>query len=240
MAEEHEGSNAPAAEAEPRQESKTETNAQVPLEVGLKAVPVSPWNPGEPIAPMGFVRGGGAVRTAAYQRQIDAEFADAERRRDELLAEKKIASVPIDEGGGKMYTNLLADEGEGQLPEAHVLLEFVNNKGEPIYEYGEPLQMVGDIKLTAEQAWPGELMLVFYCPRCKERGMPLDHCALHARQSHRKWYLDAKTAGELYVFVGHGQKEPGRSAGKVMDSERLACPACGWACKIDNNKIWPA
>lgn len=236
MAEENREST--GSSSEPVAADEPQGNTPTPAETLAPELKLEAWNPSVPLAPMGFMRGGGAVRSSAYQKEIDARFRDAEHRRDQQSIEKKLASIPVDDGGGKMYSNLLAAEGEGQLPEGHVLLEFVNQKGEPLYEFGEPLQMVADIKAAEPQSFPGELTLVFFCPRCKESGMPLGECVLMARQSHRKWHLDARTQGELFVFMGHGKHEPGRSMGKVMDSDRLACPACNWACKIDNNKIW--
>lgn len=199
-------------------------------------VPAPPEEPKVFGVPMAMFMRGGGTPTAAYQKTISQEWHASEHQRDQADVEKKLAKLPIDAGGGRMYSNVLAAEGEGALPEAHVLLKFVNPKGEPLYDHGVPLEQVADIKVPDAQVFPDELMLVFFCPRCYERGIPLDHCVLVARQSHRMWHLDARTAGTMEIFSGDGI--PFRSAGKIMDSDRLACPACNWACKIDDNKIW--
>ena len=180
-----------------------------------------------------FVKGG--TTTTAHDQMEAREWHDAEQRRDLQDAEMHIARKDIDDGGGEMFTSKFLNEREAQAPEAHVLLDFVNRKGEPIYEQGVPLQCLADITVATEPSFDGELVLLIMCPKCMER-TKAQNTILQLRQANRMWHLDPKGAGELFVFEG----EPYHSAGTVMDSERFTCARCTWAARIDKNKIWPA
>jgi len=125
------------------------------------------------------------------------------------------------------------------LPEAHVLLKFVNSKGEPIYVNGAAVEQCADIKATDAPAWPGELMLIMFCPRCLQRALlPVDHCILQVRQSNRRWYLHPQGQGEMFFWrEPDGDVIPYRSAGQICDSEKITCSTCNWACHIDKNVV---
>jgi hypothetical protein len=180
-----------------------------------------------------FVKGG--TTTTAHDQREAREWHEAEQRRDLQDAEMRVARKPIDQGGGEMFTSKFLNQEEAQAPEAHVLLDFVNRRGEPLYEQGVPLQCLADITVATEPAFDGELVLLIMCPKCMER-TKAQNTILQLRQANRMWHLDQKGAGELFVFEG----EPYYSAGTVMDSERFTCAQCSWAARIDKNKIWPA
>jgi hypothetical protein len=203
-------------------------------------VDVSAWNK----APDGFVKGG--TTSWEHDKQVKKEWLDSERRRDEAAQEKKIAATPISKGGGKMYEHGLTTQQEQGLPSGKVLLEFVNSKGEPEYDHGEPLQCLADVLMPQNPAYDGELMLLIICPKCKEK-LPADQSIVQIRQSNRSWHLDARKAGEPIMWPEwvkgndgklHKTFEMHRSAGIIMDSEKFHCARCDWHAVIDKNKIW--
>jgi hypothetical protein len=173
-----------------------------------------------------FIRGGGTP-TMAHERQIAEAEADANRRRDEALEERKAARIPVELGGGRLYENAAIDPGAREL---HVLLKLVDHRGEPKYDHGEPMECLADVRVISAT----ELALIIVCPRCVSRDVPQGQCQIQIRQSNRAWHLDTRTAGSPIWFDGDMYV----SAGEVMESEEFGCTACNWRAKIDHNKIW--
>lgn len=180
-----------------------------------------------------FVKGG--TTTTAHDNREAREWHEAEDRRKVQDAEMQTARVPIDQGGAQMYTSKFLNQQESSVPEAHVVLDFVNRRGEQLYEQGVPLQCLADIIMSTEPAFEGEQVLLIMCPKCMEK-TKAQNTILQLRQSNRMWHLHERGRGELVVF---GDK-PYLSAGTIMDSEKFTCAQCSWSARIDNNKIWPA
>jgi len=175
-----------------------------------------------------FVKGGGATTSWREDMRIKQEEADAERRRDQQDAERRVAAIPVEQGGAKMFTRSEADpQGTPK-----VLLRYMTMRGDPHYEFGHPVECLADIIVPPDSS---DLVLTIVCPQCKERGIPQGQCQLKIQQSNRAWHLDTRKAGELFVFDG----QPYYSAGVVMDSERFTCPKCSWSARIHENKIRP-
>lgn len=191
---------------------------------------------------MGWVKEG--TRTTASLAQDEANFRDAERRRNEQDAERRVANVPIDQGGGRLYNNVLATHDEAGLPKGHVLLEYVNEKGEPIICRGIPLVCLADVLVPNEPAFEGEKMLILFCPRCNQDRKHQADSLITVRQANKAWHLDERTFGHPIVYIQQDQqgnitKELHRSVGTVMDSEKFHCPQCWWYGVIDKNKVRP-
>ena len=189
-----------------------------------------------------FVKGGTTSRR--HDRMVAEEEADAERRRDEQAFMRHMASIPIEEGGARMYENRMALNPTGLPTEsAKVELTYLRPSGEPEYNHGKPLKCLADIIVGMDPLKPEELTLIVVCPQCEQR-MPQGQCQIQIRQSNRNWYLDPRTAGELIAWeeqdeLGRKRVIPYRSAGRVMDGERFTCPRCDWSARIDNNRVWP-
>lgn len=181
-----------------------------------------------------FVRGGSS--TFANDKRVAELKADAERRRAIADRERALSMKPVEQGGAKMFTNHLTDNSS--VDQAYVELQFLNKRGEPWYEFGEPVKCLADVVMLSAT----ELALVIACPSCKARGLPLDQCQLRIRQSNKSWELDTSKAGELILWMeGHnpdGTKiiKAYRSAGVVRESEKFRCD-CGWSARISMNKI---
>jgi hypothetical protein len=179
-----------------------------------------------------FVKGG--TPTMAHERQVAELEADAEHRRDMQARERQIASVPIEEGGGKIFTNHMAaspDEAGGA--QLYVLLKYMTAHGEDKRQNGDQLECLADVVVGADPGGPAKLSLILVCPQCKERGMPQGQAQLRIHQSNRHWELDARKRGEPFLFEGNVYP----SAGEVT-SERFTC-VCGWAARIDKNRVIP-
>jgi hypothetical protein len=176
-----------------------------------------------------FVKGG--TTSMAHDRMVAEQEADAERRRSVQDAERQAASLPIEDGGGKLYSNNLSGNA-GVSPK--VLLRYLTQGGEERYESGDRLECLADIMVGLDPLKPAELTLILVCPRCKTQ-KPQGQCQIQVRQSNRRWELDPRTQGEPILFEGSVYV----SAGMVMESERFSCPDCGWAARIDKNRVRP-
>jgi predicted RNA-binding Zn-ribbon protein involved in translation (DUF1610 family) len=172
-----------------------------------------------------FIRGGG-TSTSANDKAIAEAEADAERRRDEALAEREMTRLPVEAGGARIFENKSLDPGAKDL---HVLLDLVNAKGEPHLVAGVPIQCLADIRVVG----PNEMAVVVVCPRCINRKIPQGQCQIQVRQSNRNWHLSDKGRGSPLWFDGKMYQ----SAGTIMDSDRFSCPNCAWSARIDNNKL---
>lgn len=182
-------------------------------------------------APMGFVYGG--THTSAHDKKVAMDEAEAERRRDMQDAERRIADRFGPHRGNpanvaKQYTSQMTDHPE--IMKAYVPLVYYGKNHKEVEFEG-----VGDIVMPQDPAFDNELMLVIFCPKCKEGGMPAGQCILQIRQSNRKWELDTRTAGEMFVFEGKAY----RSAGRVMAGEPFTCAQCNWRARIDDNRVLP-
>jgi hypothetical protein len=185
-----------------------------------------------------FVRGSRTTTTAHDNEQARITY-ESELRRDQAAAEKRIASIPIEQGGGVMHGGpLMPEDGE----QGYVELFYLTAKGEQRYEFGEPTRCVGDVMLVGD----GELCFILVCPSCKERGVPMDRCQMRVRQSNRKWEFSAKRAGDMIPWVEGNDPVTGqklvkmyKSAGTIVESERFKCDQCGWAARIYDNKVRP-
>jgi len=184
---------------------------------------------GVPLA--AFVKGG--TSTSQNDRRIAEVEADAERRRDIAARERAIAKVPIEKGGGKIYSNSLTDKPE--IAQAYVELTYLTPRGEDT-----GIKCLADVLVGAHPPHPAELTLVLVCPRCKARGVPQGQCQIRIHQCNKRWELDTRTAGELIMWEENGNLRPYRSAGKIMECERFECGYCGnWSARIDKNRVWP-
>jgi hypothetical protein len=206
-------------------DEKTGTSSETPVPV-TKPASASP-EPQVMGLPLGmFIKGG--TTTIAHDNAVAEYKLDVARRRAVADQERAAAQRPVEEGGAIVHTNKLTDSPDANV--AHVLLKYLTPQGEQKYANGNEFQCLGDIVMVSET----ELALILVCPGCMERGMPMDLCQIKINQSNRKWELDTRKAGELIMFDDH----PYRSAGEIMDCERFSCSQCGWAARIDKNRVW--
>jgi hypothetical protein len=170
---------------------------------------------------MAWVKGG--TSTAAYDLEIKKNEAEAEARRDAQDKDRAIASKPIEEGGGKMFSHNFGHPTD----DPKILIRFVNSKKETEFEL---LCDIG-IEQDGSSRW-----FIFICPDCVSRGIPSGQAQLRVCDNHRHWSLDDRTQGEVIVF----DEQIYYSAGRIMDTETLRCPNahCTLAVKIHNNMMY--
>jgi hypothetical protein len=128
-----------------------------------------------PVLPLAmWVQGG--TTTSGHDEWLAKHDRDAKQRRAVADAERKVASVPIEQGGGRLYSHEVEHEG------------------------------VGDVLVVTEPAFPGEMFLQLFCPFCLEskRKTP-DLCIIRIRQSNRRWGLDDRTKGSQFHSACDGQ-----------------------------------
>lgn len=179
-----------------------------------------------------FVKGG--TSTQKSEELYERRFREAEQRRDVAEAEKRAASVPIEQGGAKLLTNQMTATPE--IPKAYVRLGFVDRHGNPIVINGTPAACCADLIIGMNPARPMELTLVMVCPRCSQQSHKHEQDnQIMIRQSNKNFHFQASEGPALFEFQG----EMFRSAGVVKWSEAFSCPDCGWRARIDNNVVWP-
>lgn len=212
-----------------------DTEARPPLGPDAKVEPKQkPAKPrplgGVPLA--SFVQLG--TTTSGHDQLLAAQLADADRRRAEDDAERRLA----DEHGlhrgnpadvASRYTSTFTEHPE--IQKAYVPLRFMGRGGKGVEYEG-----VGDIIMPQDPAFDDELALLIYCPVCLDRRrLPPAHSIIMVRQSNRRWHLDERGAGEMFVWEGQAY----RSAGTIRDSERFTCPRCPFRARIDDNRVIP-
>lgn len=181
---------------------------------------------------MGFVKGG--TSTTKSEQLYEQRYQEAERRRDIADAEKRVAGVPVEQGGGQLHVSQLTRHPE--IPKAYIPLTYVDSHGQPIVINGEEVLCQADLIIGMDPTEPLELTLILVCPRCQQRGHKhLQDCQLTVRQKN-KWFEFRASMGPA-TFVHHGQTY--KSAGMIIESEAFRCPDCDWRARIDHNRVWP-
>lgn len=172
--------------------------------------------------PLGmFMRGG--TTSWAHDQELAKHKADVAERRAKQDKDMEIASTPLEQGGGAMFTNYLTENAN--MDKAYVHLQYLSKNLRNV-----DFECLGDVTMMEDN----ELALILICPVCAQKvGLDLAHLTI--RQSHKKWELDTRKAGELIIFDG----QPYRSAGRIRECQRFRCSQCDWAGKIDDNKVYP-
>jgi hypothetical protein len=185
-------------------------------------------------APMGFVRGG--TPTTDSVNMYEREYQEAEQRRDAEDEARRLASIPIEQGGAIQTTSQLTAHPE--MPKAYVELRYVNRYGVAIIRNGKPVVCKADIIVGEDSSRPTELTLIFVCPRCMEQGQKHQQsCQL--RMSQRNKHFELRTGMGDPFFIFDDEAEPTPSAGTIIESEPFSCPHCSWRARISMNRVWP-
>lgn len=111
---------------------------------------------------------------------------------------------------------------------------------EKVHDFGQPgtnaVAMVGyktgvgdevvymqiDVVASVDKYGRPDMLFVFVCPRCIQRGYPQADSECHVRQSNRKWELDTRSQGQQFFDEKDGRVYT--LAGKVYCEERCRCP----------------
>jgi hypothetical protein len=183
--------------------------------------------PSTPKAPVTIMKGG--TLSSDYERLIQAKKREAELRRAQSDAERKIASVPITQGGG------LLREMDMGTPRRNLVgvVQLVNTAN--THERFMQVDIV-----DGESNGQVVRTLVLVCPLCVERGLPMDQAQISIRDDHRKWYLDERTRGTVFTDPVTFQVYP--LAGTIVGPGPYRCSAynCGHrSFRIDPKSDYP-
>lgn len=174
-----------------------------------------------------FVKGG--TSTSKNDQLWETRFQDAEKRRDEADFERKIANVPIESGGAKLYTSQLTSHPD--VPRAFILVKYLSPAGEDT-----GLECLADLIVGMDEARPTELTLILVCPGCMSRGdKHMQDCQIQIRQSNKPFVLTTGKGDPTFTY----EDEVYQSAGVISDMEAFNCPDCGLRARVDNNCLRP-
>jgi hypothetical protein len=151
---------------------------------------------------------------------------------DVSLSKQEVAETLAPEAGkiGSSHAHSFSGYNPQQRPCCHVKL--VNSKKET------ELDMLVDVILDDAS---GQRMLVFVCPDCVSNNVPMASAQQCVRDTHRKWFIDERTAGQVFhVENAWGEKEIHISAGDIVDTDTFKCsnPFCRFKCRIHNNLMF--
>lgn len=178
-----------------------------------------------------FVKGG--TTSMRHDRHMAAMTADLHRRQAEADEEKRLAKEhSIAHGNMDDIASLTSHEftDHPEVECAYIPLMYMSPNGKEVDHYG-----VGDIIMVQDPKIQDELALMIFCPKCREKGLPAWDCIITIRQANRPWFLDRRTAGELFIDP---DGLPKHSAGQVVDGEKFHCPRCTWSACIDRNRVF--
>ncbi len=165
-----------------------------------------------------FVRGG--MVTSAHEKMLYEKKVDANKRRAEEDARRKITTV---DPNARISTTKLG----GTQDHAVIVLEIRNSDGKA--EEFIVCELTADI---ADESGEG-LILIVCCPFCAVR-FGSDEAQMTIRSRHRHFELDTRRQGELWVNPNN-PSEFYTLAGTIHLTEAVTCPGlgCGKKFRID-------
>jgi hypothetical protein len=177
-------------------------------------------------APMqAVVRGG--THTMRSERLYHERFTDAERRRDQAESYQRLASIPVEQGGARMYSHNFSDHPD--VPKAYLLIRYANRYGAPV----SPGECLADIVVENWEK-PNDLSLIFVCPGCyTDHHKSAGDCQIKMRMSNRWWALSPKP-GKIRWVEADGTVRIYHSAGIITESEPFSCPDCHYRGRFAN------
>ena len=167
--------------------------------------------------PVTIMKGG--TLSSREERNIQAFMLDTRERQKARDEERELAMrhrVSADETGGAGFAaETVHDLGQpGTSPVAFV--GYKTGRGDEVqYMQLDVIAMTDNLGAIDET-------FVFVCPRCIERGYRSTMAQIHVRKSNRKWELDTRSQGELFIDENSGKAY--RLAGRVICEERCRCP----------------
>jgi hypothetical protein len=170
----------------------------------------------EPVAPMGFVKGG--TLSSGYEIQLAQQRLDAEKRRAAEDERKRIVRAnPMEARMSEMRLG-------GHRDHAAVVLIVKHARDNTELDY-----IICELLLTGD----GDLQLNMACPKCAQRGIA-DNFKIS--QKNRHFELDTRRHGEIWVNPLN-PNEVVTLAGTINLTEWVFCPnlGCNWKFKIDNS-----
>lgn len=188
-----------------------------------------------------WVKGG--TMTSAYEKQLAAEDADAERRRreqDEQMQAPRTGELPSflrgreEQFQGRGVSKLSTMNLGGSKTHASVVLGVRHPKDNEILDW-----LTCELLTQPKDDGQPELILQMICIRCvKTLHRHSQRSQFKIHQSNRMFWLDTRRAGELWVNPSD-PNEVVTIAGTITTNDWCTCPhlGCGWRFKIDDSVV---
>ena len=175
-----------------------------------------------------WVKGG--TTTLRWDLDQKKKVADADERRAVQAA--KARTVAANPGEARMHSMKLG----GRQTSAMVVLGLKHPKDNLIMDW---LTCELSAQPSDTPGQPPELILQMICIRCVQRGVQSGEAQMMIRQSNRKFYLDEKRKGELWVNPVD-RNEILTLAGTVTTDDWIKCPGlgCNWEFKIADSVVY--
>lgn len=170
--------------------------------------------------PMMFMRGG--TTTTNFDKYVMEFDADTKVRWAEQDKERAAASIPIERGGAQRLTKDLGSPTTHPVAVIQLLLPG-----------GREQFMQADVVIGEE----GDIVtrvLVMLCPKCRQRGLPGHMCQIKIDDRNKRWTLDEKYKG--HVWVDPDTNEALVLAGAVDIQDICSCPTpgCGFRFRVSD------
>ncbi len=169
--------------------------------------------------PMATWMRGGGTRTSAYEAELAKQKQASAQARAIEDARRKKAEDGSDEA--KQYRHVMG--GNKAFP--GIVLEFKHPKDNVVLDY---------ISCELSAAEDGSLILVMACIWCYHRTGDASNITI--RQSHRRFELDTRRQGEIWVNPKNPQ-DIVTLAGTIHLTERVTCPGCAKQFRIDDSVV---
>ncbi len=161
----------------------------------------------------------GGTTTSKHDEEVARQFAASEHARDVRDEEKRLASIPIEQGGAMMHTRDL----RGPAGATYVVVDYVNRYGQ-LFTTG-----LVDVGMDAD----GSMFLMLVCPKCIQRGLHHDQAQLKMSQRNKEFEFVPHTRAVFKEFDGTMY----RVAGRIRASEKFRCGRCEWVARFDEDQI---
>lgn len=166
-----------------------------------------------------WMRGGTGTMTSAYELQMQQQKEAAEKARKLEDSRRKAAEQNPDNakqhrhvvGGNKAFPGIVLEVRE---PRDHKVLDYI------------------ECELTAQE--DGTLALIIACWNCFAKTGRNEQLTI--RQNHRRFELDTRRQGEIWVNPKNHQHIV-TLAGTIQLTEVTTCPVCAVRFVIDNSVV---
>jgi len=163
--------------------------------------------------PITLMKGG--TLPSSVEAANAAFMADTKRRWAERDAERAEAKkIGATEGAKEVATDRAIDLGQPGTSAVAIIGYYLKDSDE--YQY-----MQADVLLATDAAGNPDETFNIVCPRCVQRGIPQTMAQLRVRNSNRKWHLDSRVKGEIFI---DDDGEAYTLAGKIICHEKIRCP----------------
>jgi len=163
--------------------------------------------------PLTIMKGG--TIPSSVEAANAAFMVDTKRRWAERDEERRVAkAVGATEGNNQVATDRAVDLGQPGTSAVAVIGYYLKDSDEYLY-------MQADVLMATDAAGNPDETFNIVCPRCIQRGVPQTMAQLRVRNSNRKWHLDQRCKGEVFIDQ---DGDAYTLAGKIICQEKFKCP----------------